>query len=808
MSERDSPEERPSDIAPRSEVHGSASEVVQARDVHGGVHFHDAGRTGWAVPPRQLPADVRGFVNRIADLEALDKILAGDPNEPRTIGLTVIAGTAGVGKTSIAVHWAHRIRGHFPHGQLYANLRGYDPGSPVDPAQVLDHFLRALHVPPSAIPADPDARAALYRSLLADRRILVVLDNAATAAQVRPLVPGTVGCLAIVTSRSRLSGLAFRDGAHRVTLDMLTEPEAVTLLRTVTADYRPEDDAEQLVELARLCARLPLALRIAAERAARRPGIPLDILIQDLRDESGLWDALSVDDEEEADAVRTVFAWSYRALPGEPARVFRLLGLHPGAGFSAAAAASLTATSISQLRHLLDVLVGAHLLEHNAPDRYQFHDLLRVYAADQARQEESAENRELALRRVVSWYLHGADALQAALNPTAPRVSLDPPAADIPSLSFADPTEATNWYTAERANLVAATRAAANARLDRIACQLAIVLRNVFQHLNPFEDWFATSEIGLAAARRLGDRGAEADLLESLAMACVQSHRLAEGVEHYRATVAIRREFGDRRGEAMALNGMGLLHLRRRALAAARSSFEQSLVVFREIGDSYWQALLEGNLGTTYYEAGDLPTALDLLNRVLEVYRERRDPGGQGDALHTLSMIHREFGQPDEAFRAASRAIAVARENGNRAWEGYWLVEFGHVQRTTGEVADALVSYQRAATVQRQLGDRSREAQALDGAGQAYRDLGRYKEAADFHRRAAATHRELNDHWLLALALDNLATATDLAGSANDARRYRRDALVNLAGFDDARAMALRRRISDALDEGVPGSGE
>ncbi|WP_240812924.1 AAA family ATPase [Streptomyces sp. DASNCL29] len=335
-------------------------------------------------------------------MERLNAILTGDGGEPLVVSICVIAGTAGAGKTSLALRWAHQAQSHFPDGQLYVNLRGYDPGAPVTAPEVLHRFLLALGVSAAAVPADPEASAALYRSLLAGRRMLIVLDNAASVSQVRPLLPGTAGCLVLVTSRSRLSGLAVRDGAHRLTLGTLAEPEAVALLRTVTAGYRPEDDGEKLAELARLCARLPLALRIAAERAASRPMMSLDELIRDLRDESALWEALTVGDDEEADAVRTVFAWSYRALTAEAARFFRLLGLHPGPEFGVSAVAALAGVGHSRAQHLLDVLVGAHLLTQTGPDRFEFHGLLRAYAIDQAQHEEPAEAREAARLRALA----------------------------------------------------------------------------------------------------------------------------------------------------------------------------------------------------------------------------------------------------------------------------------------------------------------------------------------------------------------------------------------------------------------------
>ncbi|NEW75845.1 ATP-binding protein [Streptomyces rhizosphaericus] len=776
--------------------------MVQARDVSGGIHFHSGGRPE-SLKPRQLPGDVRGFVNRGQELGRLDAILTDGGDESVSVPVCVLAGTAGVGKTSLALRWAHRVQDRFPDGQLYVNLRGYDPGAPVTPQEALHRFLSALGVPAAAIPADLEAGAALYRSLLAGRRVLVILDNAATASQVRPLLPGAAGCLVTVTSRSRLSGLAVRDGAHTLTLGTLDEAEAVALLSVVTAPYRPQDDPGRLIELARLCARLPLALRIAAERAASRPRMGLDDLIRDLRDESALWDALSVGDDEEAEAVRTVFAWSYRALPAEAARLFRLLGLHPGAEFGTAAAAALDGGGgTGRIRHLLDVLVGAHLLEQTGPERYEFHDLLRAYAADQARHEESPEGRGAALRRVLVWYLHSADAAQSWINPQEAHIPLDPPGDGLTPASFADYDEAMRWYETERGNLLAATRVAEEAGLDVIAWQLPAVLRSVHMLLNPFEEWLAMGRIGLRAARRLGDRTAEAELLESLGMACTQSHRLAEGAEYHQGALAARRETGDRLGEALSLNDIGLIHLRGRRLEAAKDHFEQAAAVFRELDAARWEAVVTANLAEVAYELARPEEASGFVLRALEMHRELGNQGGEGNALRILSAIQRDRGRPEEALASAEGALEIARTHRNHMWEGYWLLELGRAQLANGVFDAALVSFQRAASLQRRLGDRAREARAWDGAGETYRRLGRSGEAADFHRRAAAAHRELDDLWHMALSLDGLAGAlrevdeADGADGAEEARRHWAEALRALASYDDPRAVALRERVS------------
>ncbi|GHF63234.1 hypothetical protein GCM10018790_46340 [Kitasatospora xanthocidica] len=781
----------------------SAHDVVQARDVRGGIHFHrPPGQDGTTPKPRQLPADVRGFVNRVDELRALDATLTGGAGEGAEASVVVIAGTAGAGKTSLALHWAHRARDRFPDGQLYVNLRGYDPGRPVTAQEALHHFVTSLGVPARSVPDDPDAAAALYRSLLADRRVLVVLDNAATAGQVRPLLPGTAGSLVLVTSRSRLSGLAVRDGARRLTLGTLPEAEAVALLRAVTAGHRPQDDPAELTELARLCAQLPLALRIAAERAASLPHMGLAELIADLRDESALWDALSVGEDEDIDAVRTVFAWSYRALPDQVARLFRRLGLHPGPDFGLHAAAALAHLTPNRTRQLLDALVGAHLVEQSAPDRYQFHDLLRAYATGQAHREDTPDERRAALHRVLDWYLHTADAAQQWLRPAEARLPLDAPADGVQPAVLADYNAAVDWAERERANLLQAVHTAAAAGEDRRTWQLAAVLWNAQAPSAPGADWPPAGQAGLAAAARLGDDHARALLLTGLGMAYTRLNALDDSLEHHRAALALWRELGDRPNEAHALNLLGLVHLHRRQLGPAAGYFEQALAAFRLLGEAHWEATTLANLASARYRAGRLPEASAAVDEALTVHRALKNQRGEGNALRLLSDIRRENGDPAGALAAAHAAVDIALNLRDHRLEGFWLLTLADAQRADGRHTDALDSYQRAAVLHRRLGDRSREAQAWHGAGETYRHLDRPTEAAAFLRRAATTHRDLADPWHEALALTALAAA--LPPDDLSAARHRQDALALLAaaGYDDPRAAAMRERIARQVEAG------
>ncbi|MFI2210207.1 ATP-binding protein [Streptomyces sp. NPDC020141] len=725
----------------------------------------------------------------------MNAVLCDEDGTALVVSVWVIAGTAGAGKTSLALRWAHRVQERFPDGQLYVNLRGYDPGEPVTAEDALHRFLTALGVRPAAVPRDPDAAAALYRSLLADRRLLIVLDNAATAAQVRPLLPGSAGSLVVVTSRSRLSGLAVREGARRLTLGTLPQEEAVALLRAVTAGYRPADDPDRLTELAELSARLPLALRIAAERAAGRPHMRLDDLIADLRDESALWDALSTGDDEEAEAVRTVFAWSYRALSDRAARLFRLLGLHPGPEFGLGAASALAGLTAGRTRQLLDSLVGAHLVEQTAPERYQFHDLLRAYATDQAHHEEPPEERDAALRRVLDWYLHTADAAQSLLAPAEDRLELAPPTDGVRPASFPDRDAAVDWSEREHANLLRAVRAAASGR-PRTAWRLAAVLWHTQSPSAPAEDWQPVGLIGLAAARRLGDRAAEALLLTALGMGHTRAGRPAEGAECHHGALTLRRELGDRSGEAHSLNLIGLTHLRGRRLAEAAHHFARAVDAFGELGSAHWAATALANLGSTHLRAGRTDEAAVAVRRALTAHRALGSRRGEGNALRLLSELERERGEPERALEAADAALEIALGLRDARLEGFWLI--CDAQQAVGALADALVSYQRSASRHRGLGDRGREALAWHGAGQIYRRLGRADEAAGFHRRAAAAHRALGDGWNEALALDGLARAVS-DRDPEAARRHGAEALRLLAGHDDPRAREVRARIAARL---------
>lgn len=744
--------------------------------------------------PRQLPGDVHGFVGRTAELRQLEALETAVPGGG--VRLVVVAGTAGAGKTSLAVRFAHLVRARFPDGQLFVNLRGYDPGPPLAPEAALERFLRALGTPAGAIPAQTEERAELYRSLLAERRVLVVLDNAATVGQVRPLLPGDPGCLVVATSRGRLSGLSARDGAHRLTLGLLTATEAVDLITAATTGHRHHDDPAQLAELADGCARLPLALRIAAERAAARPHMPLTDLIADLRGESSLWDALTTDDDAEADAVRSVFAWSYRALPAPAARVFRLLGLHPGPEFGTPAAAALTGHTPRQTRNHLDLLAGAHLLEQTGPTRYQFHDLLRAYAADQAHQEESPEQQHAALTRVAQWYLHTADAAVRATQTLFPSQLTGPPEPGIEPLAFADSGQAADWYTTERANLLSLSRTTAAAGLDEITWQLPATLHSLHGAHGALDDELETARIGLAAARRLGDQRAEAAMQTIAGLAYRSFGQLGKAAECHRLAIDLYDTIDDQAGRAEATSSLGLVHLDSRELNEAIERFEQTLALTRESGLQTWSAITLGNLALARVEQGNLEQAAVLARQALDLFRSAdAEPRLHVDPLLILARAHRDEGQLAEAENHVRAAADIAGGVTYRSIEHAVLCEQAAQALARENWEQALEIHGQCLNLTRILNDRRGEALAYDGIGQTLQGLDRHNEAVNFHQTAGSLARKHSGPFATATVLAHLATALKHTGEIERSRAARAEAETLLAAFTDPRADTLRETL-------------
>jgi tetratricopeptide (TPR) repeat protein len=666
---------------------------------------------------RQLPMDVAHFTGRDAELATLDALLAQDEgSRSAAMAMVVIAGTAGVGKTALVVRWAHRVRDRFPEGQLFVNLRGYDPGSPMAPEQALEEFLRALNVPAERIPAGLGARAALYRSLLDGRRVLLVLDNAHTAEQVRPLLPGSSTCRVVVTSRSRLSGLIAHDGAIRVTVDLLPPAEATALLRDVIGTARVAAEPDAAVELASRCAYLPLALRIAAERTATHPHATLAGLAGELAVVHDRLDLLTTaEEEDEATAVRAVFSWSYHALPLEAVRAFRLLGLHAGADISVPAAAALTDTTPARARRLLETLVGTHLIEETGADRYRLHDLLRVYAAECATVEENDHDCAAAVRRVLTWYLHTGDAADRILDPHRRRVPLDDPEVaevDCSPLEFTTYGQALEWCEAERTNLVAAVRHAAETGEHVIACKLPLVLLGFFNLRKHWADLITTHHVRLTAAQRLHDRRSETRSRGGLGIAYFSLRQYEEALEHSRHALHICQEINDPWGEAIALLGLGSAYLYLEQYEEALDHSRRALHICQEINDPWGQTLTLLNIGVIHRKLQHFEDALDYFQRTLTVVRPIRHQPGEAMALHNHNL--------------------------------------GDTYRDLRRFEDTLEYFQQACTTYREIGDRWGEAHTLRSIGDTLQKLNQMEAAAEYLHQALPIFEDLDDSFTAA----------------------------------------------------------
>ena len=651
--------------------------------------------------PGQLPATATGFTGRTAELQALTQILddaAG--GAPGTVVISAIGGTAGVGKTALALHWAHQVAGRFGDGQLYVNLRGFDPsGVPAPPAEAIRGFLDALGVPPEKIPPQPDAQAGMYRTLAAGKKMLIVLDNARDEQQVRPLLPASPATLVVVTSRNQLTGLAAADGARLLSLDVLPAGEAIELLTARIGASRASAEPGAVTEIATLCACLPLALAVAAARAAARPAFPLAALAAELRDSTGRLDALDASDP--AASLRTVFSWSYQQLSAAAARMFRLLGLHPGPDISAPAAASLAALQVPAARRLLRELTRAHLVTEHAPGRYAFHDLLRAYAASRARDSDS-ERRE-AIGRVLDHYLHTAVRAASLLTLRKPP-ALSPLRAGAAAGQPADRRQAEDWFEAEHQVLLAAVWLAADAGFDCHAWQLPWALKPVLQNRGLNQEWAATERTAVAAATRLGDPAAQAWASELLARGSIECGDYGQAADHFATSLESYRRLGDRHGESEVHHSLATLAVRQGRYADALDHAEQSLRLYRAIGYKHGEANCLNTLGWFRAHLGDYQQARMLCQQALTLNAEVGDRVLEACAWDSLGFIEQQLGNSPEAAACYERSLRAIRETDRRPGAAAILMHLGDARHAAGELRQAREAWQQALAVFEDLG--------------------------------------------------------------------------------------------------------
>jgi DNA-binding SARP family transcriptional activator/Tfp pilus assembly protein PilF len=651
-----------------------------------------------AAVPRQLPAAAPHFVGRADQLTALAALLDRASRPAGTVVISAVNGTAGVGKTALAVHWAHRVADRFPDGQLYIDLRGFDPtGPPVNAAAALRRFLDALGVPPGRIPASVDAQTDLYRSQMAGRRMLVVLDNARDAGQVRPLLPGTFGGMVVVTSRDQLASLIALEGAHPLTLDLLGPEESRELLVRRLGAARVEAEPETAEELIGLCARLPLALNIAAANMELHPWRPFGDLVGELRNARRRLDVLAGGDS--AADVRAVFSWSYRRLSAGAARMFRLLGAHPGPDITVAASASLAALGPDQASQLLAELTGAHLLTEHLPGRYRFHDLLRTYATEQA--HDRGGERQQALHRAIEHYLYSAADAAALLRPgwqgRQPASRHD----GVTPETARNQQRAHQWFQAEKAVLLAVIAAADHAALNQQVVGIASALVSFLELTKEWQAWERTEQTALRSARRAGDL----------------------------------------RGEADARAGLGKLLATRGAYPEAHAHLDTARALLSRLGDTARESNIELSIAITFGLERRFAEAMDHVQRAAELC-PASDRHRQVRILNAHGWFQANLGQNEQALALCEQALDLACALGDTSSEAATLDSLGYIHQRLGRYRESADQLQRAAKLRQALGERFDLARTLTRLGDTRHAVGD-DSARTVWRQAAEIFDEL-----------------------------------------------------------------
>lgn len=656
----------------------------------------DAAETGHVVPA-QLPVDLRGFVGRAPELERLAAIATGE--RPETAAVCAISGPPGVGKSSLALRWAHLNRDRFPDGQLYADLSTVDPA---DAAMVLPRFLSALAVPEAQVPSSAEARVGLYRSMLASRRVLVVLDDARAAEQVRPLLATAPGCLTLITSRTELSGLAVTAGASLVCLDVLPDDDAYRLLAARLGEPRLAAEPEAAALIIRRCGRLPLALAIVAAQLAQRTDLPLAEVAGDLARAGADLEPFAHSDP--AVDLRRVFGRSYRDLPEPAIRLFRRLGRHPGPHLPLAAAASLAALPVDRTRELAAQLDRANLVGLRSPGRLRLHDLLRVYALEQERAADSRTVRQAATRRLLDYYLYSACAASEICYPHREKLKLEPRARGAVLESFAGQEEALRWYADESVALPALLAEATSAGLDRHAWQLAWAFSEFMQRRGPWEQILRVQGVALDAARRLGDRPAQGRCHNCIARAHARLGRDLEAVEHY----------------------------------------HQALELYEDLDEPILKAHIHLGLSVSLNRVRP-GEALDHVLRARELFQQAGDVIGEARALNNAGWLRARIGEYDQALADCRRAQRILAEFGYAQGEGHAWDSIATVLEAKGDLAPAVAAYERAVELLRGCDDLHPAAETLVRLGETHLRVGDTAAALDAWKRAAECYDALGD---------------------------------------------------------------
>ena len=624
-----------------------------------------------------------------------------------------MTGSPGVGKTALMMHWAHKVKSSFPDGQLSANFRGYDSsGQPVEPKEVLESFLRVLGIPPENIPHRLDSAEALFRSLIHGRRVLLTLDNVATADQVAPLLVDSIGTMTLITSRNWLSSLSANLSVTRIPVGRLLGDDAVELLRLHGGTRLDETARETAWEVANLCAFLPLALRIVADRISMDANGGLSKTIDELRLETSRLDFLRT----EADdiAVRSAFTGSYDSLPPASARLFKLIALHPGADISSPAAEALTGLDQVQVGQSFLDLKRGNLIEEPVHDRYQMHDLLRLYAGERLVAEESASDHSEARRRLFAWYLHTAYLASRTISPSRYPMQLEPLPPSLVALDFRSYETAMDWLDTERNNLTQVVSGALADENWQVSAQLPVVLGNYFDIRKYWSDWIATHERGIAAAGHLADLTCQADLLISLGLVHRELESWDRAIFYQTEGLRLKREIGDRQGAGQALNGLGDAYRGMGNYAQGEISLRHSLLIAQECQDPYGEAWALANLGLVQQQSGQLGAAVNTYFLALDLFSTIKDQYGVAWVLIKAGTTRLDMGDPDACIDLLRQALPIAGELEFRHGEINIFEGLGDAYSAKEDSQGALACYQRALNLSQEVIDTSSEVRVAE----------------------------------------------------------------------------------------------
>jgi tetratricopeptide (TPR) repeat protein len=659
-------------------------------------------------------------------------------------------------------------------------------------------FLRAFGVPGQDIPPEPDQRGARYRSMLAGRRVLVVLDNAGSAEQVRPLLPGAPGCVVVVTSRDALAGLVARDGATRVELGALPLADAVSLLQALIP-ARVDAEPQSATDLAGYCCRLPLPLRIAAELVTARPDAPLASLVGELADQQRRLDLLDSGGDPRT-AIRAVFSWSNRHLDAATGRAFRLLALYPGPDFDSYDAAALSSSSLEQAGRILSALTRAHLIHPAGAGRHVMHDLLRTYGAELAANHDSDDDRRAAMTRLLDYYLHTAAAAMDTLYPAqrhrrphiSRSVSLVPP--------VGEPGMARAWLDTHRPSMLAAVRGARDYWPGHVT-MLAATLFLYLEKGGHFPEAIIIHGHAAAAACHAGDQTAEATALSALGLAYLHQSRCGQARGHFEQALARFRMAGDRTGEARVLGYLGNANFDEGYYRQAASDYREALALHRSTPDRYGEAIVLANLSLVSLRLGLLREARDGSCRALVLAREIGDRNAESYALKSLGLVNYRQGCYQKASDFHLQALELFREAGDLPGEGYALTSLGMVDLRLGDCQQAIHRHQQALVLFRKTGDRSGEAEALNGLGEAWLAVGQPGTASAQHATAVEVASRIGDRYQQARAHNGLADVHHATGESGQALRHLQEAFISYISLGTPEASEVRARLARARSD-------